>query len=179
MAGKKKAKDNSSSMAEAIKELIEERGLSPEAVKLAVENMLKAAYKRAHGTNENAVVTFEEDETGIPTDVTLYSRKEVVDGVYDPVMEIELERFPQESSRATRASMKATRTTFTTNTRTRLAESSSAISSASATERFTLTLEKSKACFPSSTSLRAKNTKRANASAPWSLRLQSLQAEYS
>ena len=95
MAGKKKVQDNSSSMAEAIKELIEERGLSPDAVKLAVENMLKAAYKRAHGTNENAVVTFEEDESGIPTDVTLYSRKEVVDGVYDPVTEIELEEARQ------------------------------------------------------------------------------------
>ena len=92
---RKKVQEKTSSMAEAIKELIEERGLSPEAVKLAVENMLKAAYKRAHGTNENAVVVFEEDENGIPTEVTLYSRKEVVDGVYDPVMEIELEEARQ------------------------------------------------------------------------------------
>ncbi len=91
MAGKKKVQDNSSSMAEAIKELMESNGYSPDAVKKVIEDMLKAAYKRAHGTNENAVVVFDEDESGIPKDVTLYSRKEVVDGVYDPVSEIELD----------------------------------------------------------------------------------------
>ncbi len=95
MAGKKKVQSNSASMAEAIRELMEERNLSPESVKQTMEVMLKAAYKRAHGTNENAVVVFDEDESGIPTDVTLYSRKEVVDGVYDPVTEIELEEARQ------------------------------------------------------------------------------------
>lgn len=78
-------------MTDAIRELIEVKGLSKEAVEQAIEGMLKAAYKRAHGTNENAVVVFDEDENGVPVDVTLYSRKEVVDGVYDPVVEIELE----------------------------------------------------------------------------------------
>ena len=94
---RKKVQDKTSSMAEAIKELVEERGLSPDAVKLAVEKMLKAAYKRAHGTDENAVVVFDEDESGIPTDVTLYSRKIVVDedNYYDPVIEIELEEARQ------------------------------------------------------------------------------------
>ena len=94
---RKKVQDKTSSMAEAIKELVEERNLSPDAVKLAVEKMLKAAYKRAHGTDENAVVVFEEDESGIPTDVTLYSRKIVVDedNYYDPVIEIELEEARQ------------------------------------------------------------------------------------
>ena len=53
---RKKVQDNSSSMAEAIKELIEVKGFSPDAVKKVIENMLLAAYKRAHGTNENAVV---------------------------------------------------------------------------------------------------------------------------
>lgn len=91
---KKSAKAQQTSqdgMAEAIKALMEEKGLSKEAVESAIESTLKAAYKRAHGTNENAVVTFDEDENGLPVKVTIYSRKEVVDGVYDPVMEIELE----------------------------------------------------------------------------------------
>ena len=76
-----------SEMAEAIRELIEEKGYSEDQVKLIIENALKAAYKRTFGTSENAVVTFLDDMS----DVLLYSRKVVVDGVYDPVTEIELE----------------------------------------------------------------------------------------
>ncbi len=76
-----------SEMAEAIRELIEQKGYTEESVKLTIENALKAAYKRAHGTSENAIVKFEDDMS----DVSLYSRKTVVDGVYDPVTEIELE----------------------------------------------------------------------------------------
>lgn len=49
--------------------------------------MLKAAYKRTYGTADNAIVVFEDDLS----DVKIYSRKQVVDGVYDPVTEIELE----------------------------------------------------------------------------------------
>ncbi len=85
-----------SEMAEAIRELIEQKGLSPESVMLTIENMLKAAYKRTYGTNANAVVVFEKDENDIPVDVTIYSRKEVIDGgediddVFDPVMEVPL-----------------------------------------------------------------------------------------
>ncbi len=49
--------------------------------------MLKAAYKRTYGTADNAVVKFADDMS----DVAIYSRKTIVDGVYDPVTEMELE----------------------------------------------------------------------------------------
>lgn len=76
-----------SGMAEAIRELIEQKGYTEESVKVIIENTLKAAYKKAHGTSDNAIVKFEDDLS----DVSLYSRKTVVDGIYDPVTEIELE----------------------------------------------------------------------------------------
>lgn len=77
----------SSQMAEAIRQLTQDKGLSKDSVLQTIENMLKAAYKRTFGTNVNAVVQFNEDQT----DVSIYSRKVIVDGVYDPVTEIELE----------------------------------------------------------------------------------------
>lgn len=76
-----------SEMAEAIRQLIQERGYSEESVRQTIEKALKAAYKRTYGTDENAIVTFEDDMS----DVSLFSRKVVIDGVYDPVKEIELE----------------------------------------------------------------------------------------
>ncbi|MGP1587799.1 MAG: transcription termination factor NusA [Treponemataceae bacterium] len=76
-----------SEMAEAMRQLIQEKGYTIEQVKQIIEGMLKAAYKRTYGTNVNAIVEFNEDDT----DVAIYSRKVIVDGVYDPVTEIELE----------------------------------------------------------------------------------------
>ena len=76
-----------SEMAEAIRQLIQEKGYSEESVRQTIEKALKAAYKRTYGTDENAIVKFEDDMS----DVKIYSRKVVVDGVYDPVREIELE----------------------------------------------------------------------------------------
>ena len=76
-----------SEMAEAIRGLVDEKGYSEEAVKQTIENALKAAYKRTYGNSDNAIVKFAEDLS----DVSIYSRKTVVDGVYDPVTEIELE----------------------------------------------------------------------------------------
>lgn len=76
-----------SEMAEAIRQLIQEKGYSEDSVKTIIENALKAAYKRTYGTSDNAVVKFNDDMS----DVSIYSRKTVVDGVYDPVTEIELE----------------------------------------------------------------------------------------
>ena len=76
-----------SEMAEAIRELIQAKGYSEESVRQTIENALKAAYKRTYGTSENAIVKFEDDMS----DVAIFSRKTVVDGVYDPVTEIELE----------------------------------------------------------------------------------------
>lgn len=74
-------------MADAIRELISSKGYSEYAVKKIIEDALRAAYKKTYGTDENAIVVFEEDLS----DVRIYSRKTVVDGVYDPVAEIELE----------------------------------------------------------------------------------------
>ena len=76
-----------SEMAAAIRELIEVKGYSEEMVRQIIEKALKAAYKRTYGTDENAIVQFNDDMS----DVSIFSRKVVVDGVYDPVTEIELE----------------------------------------------------------------------------------------
>lgn len=76
-----------SEMAEAIRQLISEKGYSEDSVRQTIERALKAAYKRTYGTDENAIVIFNDDMS----DVSIYSRKVVIDGVYDPVMEIELE----------------------------------------------------------------------------------------
>ena len=80
-----------SEMAEAIRQLIQEKGYSEDSVKQTIEKALKAAYKRTYGTDENAIVKFADDMS----DVSIYSRKVVVDGVYDPVREIELEEAKQ------------------------------------------------------------------------------------
>ncbi len=76
-----------SEMAEAIRELIQEKGVSEESVKQSIESALKAAYKKTFGTADNCEVQFADDLS----DVSVYSRKVIVDGVYDPVTEIELE----------------------------------------------------------------------------------------
>ncbi|HOS35407.1 MAG TPA: transcription termination factor NusA, partial [Treponemataceae bacterium] len=77
----------SAEMAEAIRQLVQEKGIDEDLVFRMIEETLKAAYKRKYGTNENAVVSFTDDHT----DVSIYSRKTIVDGVYNPVIEIELE----------------------------------------------------------------------------------------
>ena len=76
-----------SEMAEAIRQLIQEKGYSEDSVRQTIERALKAAYKRTFGTDENAIVKFADDMS----DVSIYSRKVLVDGVYDPVREYELE----------------------------------------------------------------------------------------
>ncbi|MCR5723607.1 MAG: transcription termination factor NusA [Treponema sp.] len=77
-----------SEMAEAIRELIQEKGVSEESVRQTIESAIKAAYKRTFGKMaENCIVKFADDMS----DVMVYSRKTIVDGVYDPVVEIELE----------------------------------------------------------------------------------------
>ncbi len=77
----------SSQMADAIRQLTQDKGIPEDAVLRTIESMLKAAYKRKFGTDDNAVVKFADDLS----DVSIYSRKVIVDGVYDPVTEIELE----------------------------------------------------------------------------------------
>lgn len=77
----------SAEMAEAIRQLVQEKGIDEDLVFRMIEDTLKAAYKRKYGTNDNAVVSFNDSHT----DVSIYSRKTIVDGVYNPVIEIELE----------------------------------------------------------------------------------------
>jgi N utilization substance protein A len=76
-----------SEMAEAIRELMQEKGVTEDSIKQTVESAIKAAYKKTFGTADNCVVKFADDLS----DVSVYSRKTIVDGVYDPVTEIELE----------------------------------------------------------------------------------------
>jgi len=76
-----------SDMSEAIRQLVQDRGISEELVLKTIENTLIAAYKRKYGNAENAVVRFNEGNT----EVAIYAKKKIVDGVYDPVCEIDLE----------------------------------------------------------------------------------------
>ena len=75
-------------MALAIRQLIQERGISEELVLHTIEDTLLAAYKRKYGTIDNAVVRFAEDGT----DVSIYAQKRIVpvDDIDDPALEISL-----------------------------------------------------------------------------------------
>ncbi|MCK5155280.1 MAG: transcription termination/antitermination protein NusA [Spirochaetales bacterium] len=70
-----------------IKSLVIDRGVSEELILQTIEDFLLAAYKRKYGTSENAVVKFDNDGD----EVTLYSRKIIVDEVEDEVMELPLD----------------------------------------------------------------------------------------
>ena len=74
-------------MSEAIRQLSQERGLSEELIQKTIEDMLLAAYRKRFGTDENAIVRFDDDRQ-----VSMLSRKRVVehDDVYNPVDEIDL-----------------------------------------------------------------------------------------
>ncbi|MDC7225898.1 MAG: transcription termination factor NusA [Spirochaetales bacterium] len=77
----------SSGIAEAIKQLVQDKGISEDLVIKTIEDFLLAAYKRTFGTVDNAVVQFSEDGN----EVELYAQKVIVEDVYDPVAEIALE----------------------------------------------------------------------------------------
>lgn len=83
----KRRRFSMSEMAEAIQQLMQDKGYSEDQVRRIIEDALKAAYKKTYGNSDNAVVKFNDDMS----DVAIYSRKTVVDGVYDPVCEIDLE----------------------------------------------------------------------------------------
>ena len=76
-----------SEMAEAIRQLINEKGISEDLIVKTLEDALMAAYKKKYGTNENAVVRFRDDYEG----VDVYAKKTIVEEVDDPVLEISLE----------------------------------------------------------------------------------------
>ena len=80
----------SSEMALAIRQIIQERGISEELVMHTIEDTLLAAYKRKYGTIDNAVVRFAEDATT----VSIYAQKKILaesEPIEDPALEISLE----------------------------------------------------------------------------------------
>ncbi len=77
-----------SELSQAIRQLVQERGIPEDLVMSTIENFLLAAYKRKFGVCDNAVVRFSDDGT----EVTLFARKKIVleDDLDDPVYELPL-----------------------------------------------------------------------------------------
>ncbi len=77
-----------SELSQAIKQLVQERGIPEDLVMSTIENFLLAAYKKKYGVVDNAVVRFSEDGM----EVTLFAKKKIVldDDLDDPVYEIPL-----------------------------------------------------------------------------------------
>ena len=73
---------------DAIRSMVAEKNISEELVISTIEDILRAAYKRKFGTDENAVIQFSEDFTS----VELASRRQIVDddNWYNEVTEIPL-----------------------------------------------------------------------------------------
>jgi len=76
-------------MSQAIRQLNQDKGIPEELILRTIEDTLIAAYKHRFGNADNAVVQFDDDNL----EVSLFARKKIVeqDGVYDPVIEIDLE----------------------------------------------------------------------------------------
>jgi N utilization substance protein A len=66
---------------------MQDRGISEELVLKIIENTLLAAYKRRFGNADNAIVRFNDDNRL----VSIYAQKKIIDGVYDPAVEIDIE----------------------------------------------------------------------------------------
>jgi N utilization substance protein A len=77
-----------SDLQDAIKQLVEERGISEDLVLKTIENFILAAYKRKFGTQDNVIVKFSDDMSSL----SVYAKKVIVedDDFEDPVLEIEL-----------------------------------------------------------------------------------------
>jgi N utilization substance protein A len=78
-----------SEMAEAIRQLISEKGIPEDLIVKTLEDSILAAYKKKFGTSENAVVRFKENYEGIE----IYAKKTIVsdEDFEDEVLEIPLE----------------------------------------------------------------------------------------
>jgi N utilization substance protein A len=70
--------------AEAVKQLVADKGISEELVLKTIEMALLAAYKKKFGTTSNAETHLDEENHT----VKIYSKKEIVEKVKDPVFEI-------------------------------------------------------------------------------------------
>lgn len=75
-------------MSQAIRQLNQDRGIPEELILRTIEDTLIAAYKHRFKNAENAIVRFDEENL----EVSLFAKKKIVeqDGVYDPVIEIEI-----------------------------------------------------------------------------------------
>lgn len=78
---------NSVELIEAIKLLVQEKGIDEETIFNALESALVAAYRKNYGTSQNVKVTINR-ETG---EIHVYAQKKVVEDVYDNLLEISLE----------------------------------------------------------------------------------------
>ncbi len=77
----------SASIAEAVRQLVHNKGISEDLILQTVEDILIVAYKKKFGTNENVVTKINEEKG----EVSLFARKIVVDEVDDDILEISLE----------------------------------------------------------------------------------------
>lgn len=78
-----------SDMAEAIRLLINEKGISEELIVNTLQEALLAAYKKKFGTSENAIVRFRDNYEG----VDIYAKKVIVadDDLEDEVLQMSLD----------------------------------------------------------------------------------------
>jgi N utilization substance protein A len=76
-----------SEMADAIRQLVQDKGISEDLVVKTIEEFLLAAFKRKYGTNENAVIKIADDFT----DVEIFAKKKIVDDVIDEVIEMDID----------------------------------------------------------------------------------------
>ena len=72
---------------EALEELSIEKGINKNYLLDAIENALVTAYKRNFNSSENVKIVIDEENATIK----VYSVREVVEEVFDPAIEIELE----------------------------------------------------------------------------------------
>lgn len=73
-------------LADAIRAVVQDKGISEELLMKVIEEFLYAAYKRRFGHADNAVVQFTDEGN----EVTLFAQKRIVNEVEDPVSEIPL-----------------------------------------------------------------------------------------
>jgi N utilization substance protein A len=76
----------SAGLADAIRAVVQDKGISEDLLIKVIEEFLLAAYKRKYGHADNAVVQFTDDGN----EVTLFAQKVIVEDVEDPVVEIAL-----------------------------------------------------------------------------------------
>jgi len=72
---------------EALEELSIEKGINKDYILDAIETALVTAYKRNFNSQENVKIVIDEDKASIK----VYSLKEVVEEVFDPAIEIDLD----------------------------------------------------------------------------------------